>query len=104
MGSIESFNRECRSAKEDDQDLSADNDNLDQGEPSVPCDSFKNIEFVIDAPATRWLSEIIAFVQEHNCQLNILVLIENLHPHKSVEYDRLHRIMAIVEYLIPFEE
>lgn len=52
-------------ANEDDHNLSSNNDKLDANEKIIPLYAFKDVHLVINAP--------------------IVVLIKDLHPHKSIE-------------------
>lgn len=62
--------RKGRTANEDDQHLTSDDDELDADEPLVAPDALHDVEFVVDP--TR------------------VVLVEDLHKDKGVEHHRLH--------------
>ena len=52
-------------ADEDDHDLSSNNDELDAKKKKISVHAFEDVHLVIDAP--------------------VVVLIEDLHPHKGIE-------------------
>lgn len=66
----QAFDGECCATNKDDQDLTANNDDLNANKPFVAHDAFHDVEFVIDA--TR------------------IVLVEDLHEDERVEDHRLH--------------
>ena len=61
------MHRESRATNEDDHDLAGDDDELNGDEEVIACDPFEDVQLIVQAP--------------------IVILIEDLHPHKRVEDD-----------------
>lgn len=93
LRTVDSVNGECLTTNEHDQALTSDNDELDPNEPPVVKNSFKDIEVVVQSPRAK---KALAYSTVQPSKFSLLVLVENLHPHKRVENRALEAIFLVM--------
>ena len=86
---------------EDDEDLAANHDEIDAYEEPVLCDILEDVELVVKtAVAEKFKLEICTI---NRVTLDLLDLVEDLKPHKSVEYKSIQPLLAVLHIVVAEE-
>lgn len=98
LGTSQLSDLECSSSNINDHNLSPNHDDVDSDEEPIAGDTLKNVELIVKTTVAVGVRSRAAEQSQMRCKhKNLLVLVENLHPHKSVENQSLHMIIVITQ-------
>ena len=83
------MNGKSLATNEDNHELATDDDKLDANEPPILEDALKDIEAVVEASCAGKCQH----EPDRNYAIDLLILIEDLHPDKGIEYQGLQLIL-----------
>jgi hypothetical protein len=93
LSSSDPCDRESLSAHKHNENLATNDDELDADEPPILENSFKDVELVVKPTGAVEVSHMFQIEQEG---ANLLVLVEDLHKHESIEY----RAVQLIDLLL----